>query len=129
MLINRLQGKSITLACVTFLMLDEVDTSQLALVAEIGCQPRKRQLNKLLIVPLTHVGILFPTDIVAYSQRSYFLLNKHINNLTAHLVKHIPEMFISLCIQSHDAFCTSLDTLQILYGLQPCKFLVEIPIV
>ena len=36
------------------------------------------------------IGILFPTDIVAYSQRSYILLNKHIDNLTAHLVKHFP---------------------------------------
>lgn len=98
MLANLLQGESITLACVTFLMLDEVDTSQLALVAEIGCQPRKRQQNKLLIVPLTHVGFLFPTDIVAYSQRSYFLLNKHIDNLTAHLVKYILEIFVSLII-------------------------------
>lgn len=55
----RLKSQSITLACVALLVFHELNSNHLALVTEIAGQSRKRHLNKLLVVPLAHVGILF----------------------------------------------------------------------
>ena len=129
MLANRLKSQRITLGCVAFLMLNEVNTNHFALVAKIARQPRKRHLDKLLVVPAAHVGFLFPSGIVAYSQRANLLFYKYVNNLAADLVEHVLKVAVSLVVHTLDSVSASLHALPILDGLQACKVLVEIVVV
>ena len=129
MLSNRFKSKSITLACVTFLVHNELNSNHLALIAEIACQSRKRHLNKLLIVLFAHVGVLFPSGIVAYNQRPYTVPYKCIDNLTANLLKGILEIAVSLVVHTSDSSCRSLYALQTLDGLQVRKCFVKVVIV
>ena len=81
MLANLLESQRVALRRIAFLLFHEVDAYHLALVAKITRQPRKRHLDKLLVVPFAHVGFLFPSGIVAYSQRANLLLYKWCNSI------------------------------------------------
>ena len=129
MLPNRFKSKSITLACVTFLVHNELNPNHLALIAEIACQSRKRHLNKLLIVLFAHVGVLFPSGIVAYNQRSYTVPYKCIDNLTANLLKGILKIAVSFVVHASDSSCRSLYALQTLDRLQVRECFIKVVIV
>ena len=113
-----LQSQRVALAGMGLVCLDISYPRHLAFVLEQRHQTAVGKLDEILVAFATHVGGVFPTDVMTYYQGPNLISHQSPHYISAHLMHRIVDHAVSATRQSHHRIASASWPMRIVFPLR-----------